>query len=725
MSDDSLNVRKLSRRLLDAKSQEEVHKEVQARLSRNMNLLREQKVSPNDISDLNWKYAGIMLKNPKVLQYSVTQKENIKSDLRVVNDQAETAALRGLRNSLAAYENVTGDTSLTKNFDPAAIYIRKLSDYHPQFILESLHLLRIIKRYQTVDFALATLDQPLDDFLDYALWLTIRETQPQWLPELNSGKLEFVNDPKKVMYVLKATENPALIAPLIKLLNEKKVAADQVVLVLELIGKYGQKEHLQLLWDQALADTDSRAAIIKILYDTAKVRKIKPDNFTDRVSELTAVPYALPLAGLWKVNAVKPMAVKLALDQQTPEASRIQAMMALETYQDKETLVVIATNKSTSTGFRRLALNSLINLDPKGGITLAATFLAELKPAEKAEFNALFDVILSKQQGPQVLTDALKNVNLNAELVNEALRKTSSIGKRGETLIAALRKAGSIIQGITKLTPEQTQALMKKVAEVGNAERGEIIYRRQELNCQKCHQLAGAGGQVGPDMLSLGASSPVDYIIQSLIEPSAKIKEGYHTTQIRTLDGIALLGLLVRETNDEVVIRNSENKEISVPKADIVEKKNSTTSLMPAELTAKLSEDEFIDLVAFLSNLGKDGPYKAPAKRYVRRWILEDKSELYSQVSGMLPMNEAAEHTVTIEIKVTAPGNIGLKLSDLQLKRVTRGTETDNLRAETIIADLPVGIHQFHFGIPKRTEPFSIEVLDLPNSAGVAEPVNK
>ena len=90
-----------------------------------------------------------------------------------------------------------------------------------------------------------------------------------------------------------------------------------------------------------------------------------------------------------------------------------------------------------------------------------------------------------------------------------------------------------------------------------------------------------------------------------------------------------------------------------------------------------------------------------------------------------MPIDKAAGKIITIEIKVTTPGKIGLKLSDTMLRRVTRGDQKDNLRAEQIVADLPVGVHQFHFGMPSKRPPFSIEIIDLPGSKGVAEPVNK
>ena len=47
----------------------------------------------------------------------------------------------------------------------------------------------------------------------------------------------------------------------------------------------------------------------------------------------------------------------------------------------------------------------------------------------------------------------------------------------------------------------------------------------------------GAGGKIGPDLTSIGASAPPDYLVESLLYPNAKIKEGYHSVLIATKDG--------------------------------------------------------------------------------------------------------------------------------------------------------------------------------------------
>ncbi|HMO65147.1 MAG TPA: sorbosone dehydrogenase, partial [Verrucomicrobiota bacterium] len=145
-------------------------------------------------------------------------------------------------------------------------------------------------------------------------------------------------------------------------------------------------------------------------------------------------------------------------------------------------------------------------------------------------------------------------------------------------------------------------------------------YRRPELACVTCHAIGGAGGRVGPDMTSIGASAPADYLVESLFEPSAKIKEGYHSITVETRDGLEYSGTLARETPEELVLRNAANEEVTLAKNNLARREQSPLSLMPAGLLEPLPEQDQLDLVAFLTRLGKPGPFDASRGGVARSW---------------------------------------------------------------------------------------------------------
>ncbi|PYK99037.1 MAG: hypothetical protein DME19_10210 [Verrucomicrobia bacterium] len=110
-----------------------------------------------------------------------------------------------------------------------------------------------------------------------------------------------------------------------------------------------------------------------------------------------------------------------------------------------------------------------------------------------------------------------------------------------------------------------------------SAARGEKIFT---LNCQPCHQIDGAGNVVGPQLDGVGGRGL--------------------TTMVSLRDGDVQSGLFRREEGEAIVLANSVGKEISIPKKDIVERRASTTSLMPENFGEIISPQDFNDLIAFL-----------------------------------------------------------------------------------------------------------------------------
>jgi putative heme-binding domain-containing protein len=271
--------------------------------------------------------------------------------------------------------------------------------------------------------------------------------------------------------------------------------------------------------------------------------------------------------------------------------------------------------------------------------------------------------------------------------------------------------------------------MMKQVATQGDPLAGETIYRRAALQCTVCHAIGGAGGVIGPDMVSIGASAPVDYLIESLLEPSKKIKEGYHTTLVTLKNGDSFAGAIAREDTNELVVRDAVGKENRIPKTDIASNNISPVSLMPPGLTAQLREDEFIHLVRFLSELGKDGAFKTPSNRFVRHWqalmphpstrdrighygskiFTEAVSDYlwipaYATVSGGVPIEELPEvegrgknrlgvFRTFLEVKATGPVRLKItgKLADIE---IFHGDQEIPLPDEGSVAEVTIEVKE-------------------------------
>ena len=89
-------------------------------------------------------------------------------------------------------------------------------------------------------------------------------------------------------------------------------------------------------------------------------------------------------------------------------------------------------------------------------------------------------------------------------------------------------------------------------------------------------------------------------------------------------------GIKVRQTPTALILRTDQDKEIAIPLKEIEEQTPSKVSLMPDGLTDTLTRGELVDLVRFLSELGKGERYSVGKARLLRRWqVLQPTGEVY------------------------------------------------------------------------------------------------
>jgi putative membrane-bound dehydrogenase-like protein len=138
----------------------------------------------------------------------------------------------------------------------------------------------------------------------------------------------------------------------------------------------------------------------------------------------------------------------------------------------------------------------------------------------------------------------------------------------------------------------------------GDAARGRALFHEQDaLGCLKCHRVSGSGGDVGPDLSTVGNQLDRAKLAESVLYPSRAIREGYQSVTAATLDGRVVTGLLRSESAVTLTLRDADGNDHTIPKAEIEERKKSTTSLMPDGLHLDLSQQDFADLISFLESL--------------------------------------------------------------------------------------------------------------------------
>jgi putative membrane-bound dehydrogenase-like protein len=139
----------------------------------------------------------------------------------------------------------------------------------------------------------------------------------------------------------------------------------------------------------------------------------------------------------------------------------------------------------------------------------------------------------------------------------------------------------------------------------GDVSRGARVFARSDVACMSCHRINEKGADVGPALSEIGAKLGKDAIYEAILDPSAGIAFGYEAWQIALKSGDDAYGIVVSDTDDELIIKDAKAIPIHIKKSDILSRRQSKISLMPAGLQQTMSTQDLVDLVEYLSSLKK------------------------------------------------------------------------------------------------------------------------
>ena len=137
----------------------------------------------------------------------------------------------------------------------------------------------------------------------------------------------------------------------------------------------------------------------------------------------------------------------------------------------------------------------------------------------------------------------------------------------------------------------------------GNAQRGQRFFWMKSLpNAQVCHRLNENGGEAGPDLSAIGGKFDRPHLIESLLDPSRQIVEGYRSTVCLLKSGEVVTGIVKEQVDQQMTLVDANRARRMISLTEIEEKKESPVSLMPVGLHETLTPEQFTDLIAFLES---------------------------------------------------------------------------------------------------------------------------
>jgi len=135
----------------------------------------------------------------------------------------------------------------------------------------------------------------------------------------------------------------------------------------------------------------------------------------------------------------------------------------------------------------------------------------------------------------------------------------------------------------------------------GDVPRGERLFLRQ--GCVACHTVAVGAAPKGPSLAGIAERYDKAALAESILKPSAKLAQGFESQKFATSDGRTFDGFVVRESGDEVELRDAQGSVIVLPKQEIDARAKGDVSIMPTGLVDALTVHDLASLLAYLESL--------------------------------------------------------------------------------------------------------------------------
>lgn len=504
----------------------------------------------------------------------------------------------------------------------AAVLLERLAvDAHPRVRLEAVVACSYLPDARAVEIAALATDRPMDAALEYAFTQCVHALEPRWRAAQEAGRLTFGGSTARQTAFARALggrDAARQAAGRLARVVEVALDADTVRQLAQTVADGGTEELAALLpvrhftvGTNYLAGLHAEA--LGWAAQAARERGARPADPAARLAPLLDRPEAevragaARLAGLWRVETLRPRVTQLAGDAAAPAVVRQAAFDGVAGFGDNAARATLASAARAPgpAETRAGATTALARLDAPQAAGFAAELLAG--PLDGTSVTNLVAAFLGRRDGPAALRDALAQRPPAAANAVPALAVAAGLGAQDARLVALLQQATEGGAAATPATVADIPALVAAARTAGDAAKGRAIFERPALGCVACHSVAGAPGLIGPDLGALGTAQTPEFILGAILEPQREVKEGFVAWEITTTDGATHQGYLRGETAEAVALLDHlEGRVVRLPRARITAQRQ-LGSLMPAGLVDGLTREELRDLLAYLMGLGRRG----------------------------------------------------------------------------------------------------------------------
>lgn len=311
---------------------------------------------------------------------------------------------------------------------------------------------------------------------------------------------------------------------------------------------------------------------------------------------------ALSLAAVWDKggklkSATIPVATQLLSElgsapwSDGQRAAAVAALLALAETRDEALAKIgaLLTDSTISTTSKQALLNAVGRLsDPAASKLLVDTYVTTQAPA-------VFEAIIRREEFSLALLAALER----SRLTPAALGPANIDRLRRHPIRAVNRKAANVVAPSIQTSAEMDTliaGLLPVVEKPGDVANGRKLFAAA---CAICHKFGDVGQiDVGPPLAGIGSHGAAE-LLQAIVDPNRSVEPNYWQWNITTKQGQTYSGVIIRETNAGLTIRN-QSGDTEIKTADITKRENTRRSLMP-EGFAALGETGLRDLISYIT----------------------------------------------------------------------------------------------------------------------------
>jgi putative heme-binding domain-containing protein len=140
-------------------------------------------------------------------------------------------------------------------------------------------------------------------------------------------------------------------------------------------------------------------------------------------------------------------------------------------------------------------------------------------------------------------------------------------------------------------------ALVKKDLPKADVQRGAAVF--DKAACIKCHRMGPKGEAMGPDLTSTPHRLQDRELLEAIVFPSQSIADDYSSNSVATKDGRIYSGV-VNQAAGKVTVLQANGEKVALMRQEIERIAPQRLSSMPDKLLDALSDQEIVDLCAFL-----------------------------------------------------------------------------------------------------------------------------